>query len=103
MKSVLVGLVFILIVGMAVFIALGFTGVYDPWGDGEPTPTLTPTPTGTPGQSVGLCGQAGCRRERLRHHGQFIFAGCNRGLRRLHSILLFAQRLRGDVRKMENR
>ena len=53
MKSVFVGLVFILIVGMAVFIALGFTGVYDPWGDGEPTPTLTPTPTGTPGESVG--------------------------------------------------
>jgi hypothetical protein len=53
MKSALVGLVFILVIAMAVFIALGFTGVYDPWDDGEPTPTITPTPTGTPNESVG--------------------------------------------------
>ena len=53
MKSVFVGIIFILIVGMAVFIVLGFTGVYDPWDGGEPTPTLTPTPTGTPSESVG--------------------------------------------------
>jgi hypothetical protein len=53
MKSVFVGIIFILIVGMAVFIILGFTGVYDPWDGGEPTPTLTPTPTGTPSESVG--------------------------------------------------
>jgi len=53
MKSALVGLVFVLVVGIAVFLTLGFTGVYDPWDDGEPTPTLTPTPTGTPSESVG--------------------------------------------------
>ena len=53
MKSVFIGITFILIVAMAVFIALGFAGVYDPWDGGETTPMLTPTPTGTPGESVG--------------------------------------------------